>query len=88
MVNRAAEAHLGMTRDKVLGKTVYELYPKESADIIAGQDPFRPPATWNEAREAFGARVTVCRIPDASHALIPEQPQAVVDAIVGWARQL
>jgi len=27
-------------------------------------------------------------IPDASHALIPEQPAAVVEAIVGWMRKL
>jgi pimeloyl-ACP methyl ester carboxylesterase len=27
-------------------------------------------------------------IPNASHALIPEQPAAVVDAIVGWMRKL
>jgi len=27
-------------------------------------------------------------IPDASHALIPEQPAAVVDAIVAWMRKL
>jgi diguanylate cyclase (GGDEF)-like protein/PAS domain S-box-containing protein len=38
MVNRAAEAHLGMSRDKVLGKTVRDIYPKELADIITKQD--------------------------------------------------
>jgi pimeloyl-ACP methyl ester carboxylesterase len=39
-------------------------------------------------RDAFGARVTVVVIEDASHALIPEQPAAVAQAIEGWARSL
>jgi pimeloyl-ACP methyl ester carboxylesterase len=39
-------------------------------------------------RDEFGDRVTIAVIPNASHALIPEQPAAVVDAIVGWMRKL
>ena len=42
----------------------------------------------NEMKEEFGDRVTVAVIPDASHALVPEQPAAVVDAIVVWMRKL
>ena len=38
----------------------------------------------NEFREEFGERATIVVIPNASHALIPEQPAAVVDAIVKW----
>lgn len=57
-------------------------------DLIAQRDPFRPPATWNENRDDFGDRVTVCVIPDASHALIPEQPVAVAEAVVAWAARL
>jgi pimeloyl-ACP methyl ester carboxylesterase len=42
----------------------------------------------NEIREGFGERATIVVLPDASHALIPEQPDAVVDAIVAWMRRL
>jgi len=42
----------------------------------------------NEMKEEFGDRVTVAVIPDASHALVPEQPAAVVDTIVAWMRKL
>jgi pimeloyl-ACP methyl ester carboxylesterase len=42
----------------------------------------------NEFPDEFGARATVVVIPNASHALIPEQPAAVVDAIVAWIGKL
>jgi pimeloyl-ACP methyl ester carboxylesterase len=53
-------------------------------DLQAALDPFKPRAMMNEMREEFGERVTIVVIPNASHALIPEQPAAVVDAIVHW----
>ena len=34
--------------------------------------------------EAVGARVEVVVIPNAGHALLPEQPEAVADAVIGW----
>ena len=42
----------------------------------------------NEMREEFGDRVSIAVITNASHALIPEQPAAVVDAIVKWIATL
>lgn len=57
-------------------------------DLQAAEDPFKPAAARHELKDEFGDRVTIAVIPDASHALIPEQPQAVVDAIVAWARAL
>ncbi len=57
-------------------------------DLVPEQDPFKPKDKWYESREEFGDRVTVIVIPKASHALIPEQPRAVVDAIAAWVRQL
>lgn len=57
-------------------------------DLQAAQDPFKPAARRNEMKDEFGARVTIAVIPDASHALIPEQPQAVVDALAGWIATL
>ena len=57
-------------------------------DLQAALDPFKPRETMNELREELGERVTISVIPDASHALIPEQPGAVVEAIVAWIRKL
>ena len=57
-------------------------------DLQAEKDPFKPPEKRNEMKDEFGDRVTVVVIPNASHALIPEQPKAVVDALVAWTRSL
>jgi len=57
-------------------------------DLQAALDPFKPRETTNELRDEFGERVTIVVIPDASHALIPEQPAAVVETIVAWMRKL
>ena len=42
----------------------------------------------NELKDELGDRVTIMVIPNASHALIPEQPKAVTDAIVTWVGKL
>ena len=47
-----------------------------------------PPATRSELKDCMGDKVTVRSIANASHALIPEQPAAVADAIIEWARGL
>jgi len=57
-------------------------------DLQALQDPFRPRSTANDIKAEFGDRVTIATVDNASHALIPEQPAAVVAAIAGWARTL
>ncbi len=57
-------------------------------DLQAEMDPFKPPEKRNEMKDAFGDRVTVVVIPNASHALIPEQPKAVVDILARWIRSL
>ncbi|OJY01230.1 MAG: alpha/beta hydrolase [Rhizobiales bacterium 62-17] len=57
-------------------------------DLVPDSDPFKPKEKWNESREEFGDRVTVKIIPNASHALIPEQPAAVVEAIADWVKAL
>ncbi len=57
-------------------------------DVQAANDPFKPASMSNEMWDEFGDRVTIAVIADASHALIPEQPAAVVDVIVGWMRKL
>jgi pimeloyl-ACP methyl ester carboxylesterase len=57
-------------------------------DLQAALDPLKPAETRNETRDEFGDRVTIVVIPNASHALFPEQPQAVVNAISAWERRL
>lgn len=57
-------------------------------ELIPAADPFKPREKWGELRESYGVRVTAVVIPDASHALFPEQPAAVAEAIIGWVRSL
>lgn len=57
-------------------------------DLQGEQDPWRPPATRDELRAALPGKVTVQVIPHASHAMVPEQPVAVADAIARWAAAL
>ena len=57
-------------------------------DLQALQDPFRPRSTANDIKAEFGDRVTIATVANASHALIPEQPDSVVAAIVKWAKTL
>ena len=39
-------------------------------------------------KDEFGDRVTIAVVPNASHALFPEQPQAVVAALAAWIKTL
>ncbi len=58
-------------------------------DLQAQLDPWRPADTRNGILDDLSAeRVTIIVIPDASHALIPEQPDAVVNAVCSWTRTL
>ena len=57
-------------------------------DLQAGSDPFKPESKRDEMKNEFGSRVTVIVIPNASHALIPEQPKAVVEALSRWIKSL
>jgi len=57
-------------------------------DLQAEMDPFKPPERRTEMRDDFGPRVSVALIHNASHALIPEQPEAVVKACIAWMRDI
>ena len=43
-----------------------------------------PEASRNDLKNEFPDRVTLAVIPNSSHALLPEQPAAVVKAIAEW----
>jgi pimeloyl-ACP methyl ester carboxylesterase len=56
-------------------------------DLIALEDPLRPPATRNDIRDDLGdARVTVVTIPNASHAVVMEETQRVAEELIKFAR--
>jgi pimeloyl-ACP methyl ester carboxylesterase len=57
-------------------------------DLQAEFDPFKPPERRREMRDDLGERVSIVLVRNASHALIPEQPVAVVDATVSWMRSI
>ena len=52
--------------------------------IVADLDPFEPPENRDDLRAEYGDRVTTVVIEDASHALFPEQPTAVADAVTDY----
>lgn len=53
-------------------------------EIIAALDPFHQSPQWADLRTQLGSRVTSTVIEDASHALFPEQPAAVADAVIDY----
>ena len=57
-------------------------------ELIPATDPFKPQDRWTEMSESYGARVQTIIIPDASHALFPEQPALVAQAILTWIKTL
>ncbi|HWF07135.1 MAG TPA: alpha/beta hydrolase [Bryobacteraceae bacterium] len=83
---RAAEV---IARDATPQAEYYSAGKAPMLDIQGADDPYKPAASANELVEEFGAkRVSVVRIPHAAHAIIVEQPRAVADAIVKYARSL
>jgi pimeloyl-ACP methyl ester carboxylesterase len=57
-------------------------------DLQGAQDAWRPLASRNELKDVLGDKITVAVIANAGHAMVPEQPKAVSEAIVAWIRAL
>jgi pimeloyl-ACP methyl ester carboxylesterase len=57
-------------------------------DLQAADDPWRPVDSRQEVVDALGAKASVVVVPNASHALFPEQPRAVAETIVKWIATL
>ena len=58
-------------------------------EIQPADDPFKPPAARGDLIAELGAdRVSPVLIAHASHALFPEQPAAVANALAQWAARL
>ena len=67
------------------------MYASGSAPVLYIQpshDPLAHVADTEEYKKALGDRVTVVVIPNAAHAVIVEQPKAVSDALIAYAREL
>jgi pimeloyl-ACP methyl ester carboxylesterase len=56
--------------------------------IQPSHDPLAHVEDADEYRRALGDRVSVVVIPNAAHAVIAEQPDAVADALIAYARKL
>jgi pimeloyl-ACP methyl ester carboxylesterase len=57
-------------------------------DLQAEHDPVAPRRFSGVLKSLLGDRVTIVVIPNASHALFPEQPDAVAQAIATFARRV
>ncbi len=58
-----------------------------AADVLVVQpadDVVAVPANGEDIARNLGARASMVTIPDAGHALLPEQPEAVAAALVEW----
>ena len=53
-------------------------------EVIPEFDPFKPREQWTELRDQLGARVTTRIVAGASHALFPEEPDGLIEAILPW----
>jgi pimeloyl-ACP methyl ester carboxylesterase len=56
--------------------------------IQPSHDPLAHVEDAEEYKKALGERVTVVVVPNAAHAVIVEQPKAVSDALIAYARRL
>jgi len=57
--------------------------------VQPANDVMTPPESRNRYRDELGAaRVTMTVIPNAGHALLPEQPEAVALAVLAYLKQL
>lgn len=56
--------------------------------VAAAEDAIAAPPSEAELREVLGPRVTRVVVDRAGHALVPEQPRAVADALIAFLRSL
>jgi pimeloyl-ACP methyl ester carboxylesterase len=57
-------------------------------DVQPENDVMIPPESASRYRDELGERVSIVRIPNAGHALLPEQPEAVAQALLRFVEQL
>lgn len=52
--------------------------------LQAAEDPIAPPANGVALKRDIGERLSLVALPHASHAMLPEQPDAVAAALTAW----
>ena len=57
-------------------------------DVQPENDVMIPPESQSRYRDELGERVSIVRIPNAGHALLPEQPAAVARALLDFDKRL
>ena len=55
--------------------------------LQGAEDIIAPPENARRFKQQYGARVTLVEISNAAHAMLPEQPQAIAEAIVDFLRR-
>jgi len=55
--------------------------------VQAAEDRVAPPANADVLKAAHPDRVTVVVLPNAGHAMLPEQPAAIAQAIIGYLKR-
>lgn len=84
-VSRAQRAARAATRDRAWLRAA-ERHPL--LYLAAGEDAIAPPPSEAELQASLGPLARRAVVARAGHALLPEQPAAVVEALVGFARDL
>ena len=57
-------------------------------DVQPENDVMIPPESRSRYRDDLGERVSIVRIPNAGHALLPEQPEAVAEALLDFVGRI
>lgn len=55
-------------------------------DVQGDQDVWRPPHTRQALTAVLGHKAHAVLVPNAGHAMVPEQPEAVAQTVLGWMR--
>jgi len=76
------------TADSALIEHLWSAGTAPVLEILAAYDPFHPKDQWGDLRSRLGDRVTSTVIENASHALFPEQPDAVAAAVIDYLTAL
>ena len=55
--------------------------------VQGDEDRLAPPSSGRALRDRYGNRIHLVEIPHAGHVLLPEQPEAVADAVITFLRE-
>jgi alpha-beta hydrolase superfamily lysophospholipase len=88
LAHRLASAHQSAALRAVPEKEWFGAGSAPILELQAYDDTVAQRKFAHILKEQLGERVTVAVIRNAGHALMPEQPQAVIDELTKWARAL